>query len=209
MGIDVFQSALNLTDVIAQRIQEHMMGIQSRVSGCSNSAFVINIENNLVFGAPNVMQYFDTHKMPISNHYQFIRELKSTPTPALEGQPVIRAGSNTNTRTKPHMVEKFFRILRARCLRVHKQWVQVCGRDLPDHLENKKGIDIFANQLNGIVCDTRRVDPGHVNAALKRPSFIYRPERGVDMDDCFMAGLIAVDGQRRLAEQVNQRHTGR
>lgn len=209
MGVDVFQSALNLTDVIAQRIQEHIMGIQSRVPGCANSAFVINIENNLVFGAPNVRQYFEEHRMPLANHIQWIVELKNTPTPTMEGLPVIRAGSNTNSRTKPHMVEKLHRTLRARGLRVHKQWVQVCMRDLPDHLENKRGIDILTTQLNGIVCDTRRVDPGHVNAALKRPSFIYRPERGVDMDDCFMACIISIDAQRRLAEQVNQRHVRR
>lgn len=201
--MDFFQSALNLTDVIAQRIQDHIMAIQERVHGCENSAFVINIENNLNFGAPNVMQYFAQHPMTLANHVQFIREQQKTSNPSLEGQSVIRAGANTNTKTKPLMVNKLWRIMRARGMRVNRQWVQVCMNDQPDHLEGKKGIDTLVNQLSSIVCDTHRVDPNHRNALIKRPSVIYRPENGLDCDDAFMAILISIDAQRRLLEDIN------
>lgn len=201
--MDFFQSALNLTDVIAQRIQDHIMAIQERIYGCQNSAFVVNIENNLNFGAPNVTQYFEQHPMRLANHVQFIRETQKTANPSLEGQPVIRAGANTNTKTKPLMVDKLYRIMRARGLRVHRHWVQAFMNDQPDHLENKKGIDTLVNQLNSIVCDTHRVDPNHRNALIKRPSIIYRPESGQDLDDGFMSLLVSIDGQRRLLEEVN------
>jgi acetolactate synthase regulatory subunit len=208
--VDFFQSSHDLTDVIAQRIQEHILGIQERIAACEDSVFVINIENNLIFGAPNVKKYFEDHPMQFANTVQFIREEKPLPNTTIEGQTVVRAGSNTNTKTKPIMVEKLRRIIRGKALKVHKQCVQVCMEDQPDHLEGKKGIDTLTNQLSNMVCDIRRVDPNHVNSAIKRPSIIYRPENGVDLDDGFMSLAISIDGQRRALERVNVRNrTGR
>jgi len=204
VGVDFFQSDLNLTDVIAQRIQEHIMGIQSRIAACANSVFVINIENNLIFGAPNVRRYFEAHRLPLANVVQFICEEggKVIPT-SIEGQAVIRAGSNTNAKTKPLMIEKLKRIVRGKALKIHRQCVQVCREDLPEHLEGKKSIDVLTGQLNSMVCDIRRPDPNHKNAALQRPSIIYRPESGQENDDGFMALIISIDGQRRILQEIN------
>lgn len=210
MGVDFFQSDLNLTDVIAQRIQEFIMGIQQRIAACSNSVFCINIENNLIFGAANVKKYFALHRMPIANNILFIcEEASKQPRTTVEGQAVIRAGSNTNTHTKPLMVEKLKRIIRGKTLKVHKQCVQMCLGDMPEHLEGKKSIDVLVNQLNGMVMDLQRPDAAAKNSLIKRPYVIYRPESGADNDDSFMALLISIDTQRRALEEINVQRRGR
>ncbi len=210
MGVDFFQSDLNLTDVIAQRIQEFIMGIQQRITACNNSEFCINIENNLIFGAANVKQFFTRHRMPIANHVLFICEdARKKQGTTVEGQAVIRAGSNTNTHTKPLMVEKLKRIIRGKALKVHKQCVQMCKDDMPEHLEGKKSIDVLVNQLNSMVYDLQRPDAAAKNSLLKRPYVIYRPESGQDNDDSFMALLISIDAQRRALEEINVQKRGR
>ena len=52
--------------------------------------------------------------MPIANNIQFIREENNKPAHvSLEGQTVIRAGSNTNGKTKPLMVKNLQRAVMA------------------------------------------------------------------------------------------------
>lgn len=210
MGVDFFQSDLNLTDVLAQRIQDHIMAIQLRIGGCNNSVFVINVENNLVFGAANIKKYFKDHRMPIANHIQFIREENNKPAnTTMEGTTVIRAGSNTNSKTKPLMVKNLQRLVRGRSIRVHKQCIQVCMEYQPDHLEGRKSITTLVGQLDNMVVDIQRPDPSHKNASIKRPSIIYRPEKGVDLDDGFMALVISLDTPRRMQLEINVPKRGR
>ena len=188
MGCDFAETVLS--DELGRFILKHIVAIQRTVACCAASIFVVNVEANLVFGAPAIYQYIRQNPPGITNAIVLMQEDSRTHHNTMGGEGVITAGTRTTPQNKPAMIEGLGRILRAERLFFHQQMVSVLMEYLPEH-HKVKPIVTLIKELGTFMREVS-YPKSSKDQAYVRPVIRYRGEKGVDRDDGVMALAIGV-----------------